>query len=112
MTSDFDLLRQFTRENSQDAFREIVGRHLNLVYSAALRQARSSQLAEEIVQSVFADLARAAGRLKPDTVLSAWLYTVARRSAIDVVRKESRRQLREQIAIEMNTMNATADDWA
>src|SRR5208283_5322795 len=61
MTSDLDLLRRFARENSQDAFAEIVRRHLNLVYSAALRQVRSPQLAEEIAQSVFADLARSAG---------------------------------------------------
>src|SRR6185503_19511940 len=41
----------------------------------------------------------------------AWLYQVTRRSAIDVVRRESRRQLREQIATEMNAINATAADW-
>lgn len=112
MTSDLDLLRQFTRENSQDAFGEIVRRHLDLVYSAALRQVRSPQLAEDVAQSVFADLARNARKLKPDTILTAWLYAVARRTAIDTVRKEARRQLREQIAVEMNDMNATADDWA
>jgi RNA polymerase sigma factor (sigma-70 family) len=111
MTSDLDLLRQFARENSQDAFSEIVRRHLNLVYSAALRQVRSPQLAEEIAQSVFADLARNANKLKSETVLTAWLYAVTRRTAIDVIRKESRRQLREQIAVEMNDMNATANDW-
>jgi RNA polymerase sigma factor (sigma-70 family) len=111
MTSDLDLLRRFARENSQDAFTEIVRRHVNLVYSAALRQVRSPQLAEEIAQSVFADLARNAGRLKSETILIAWLYSVTRRTAIDVIRKESRRQLREQIAVEMNNMNATANDW-
>jgi RNA polymerase sigma factor (sigma-70 family) len=111
MTSDLDLLRQFARENSQDAFTEIVRRHVNLVYSAALRQVRSPQLAEEIAQSVFNDLAREAEKLKPDTILTAWLYTVMRRTAIDVIRKESRRQLREQIAVEMTNMNATSADW-
>jgi len=107
MKSDLDLLRQFARESSQDAFAEIVRRHLDLVYSAALRQVRSAQLAEEVAQSVFADLADDAAKLKPDTLLSAWLYTVTRRTAIDVIRKESRRRLREQIAVEMNNMNAT-----
>src|ERR1019366_9058540 len=109
MTSDLDLLQQFARKNSQDAFTEIVRRHVNLVYSAGLRQARSPQLAEEVAQSVFADLARNAGKLKPDTNLTAWLYAVTRRTAIDAIRRESRRQLREQIAVEMNNMNATAD---
>jgi RNA polymerase sigma factor (sigma-70 family) len=115
MTSDLDLLRQFARENSQDAFTEIVQRHVNLVYSAALRQVRSPQLAEEITQSVFFDFARNAGKLINATggspVLIAWLYSVTRRTAIDVIRKESRRQLREQIAVEMNNMNATANEW-
>jgi len=111
MTSDLDLLRQFARENSQDAFAEIVRRHLDLVYSAARRQVRSPQLAEDVAQTVFADLARGAGKLKPDTILTAWLYAVTRRTAIDAIRKESRRQLREQIAVEMNNMNATSADW-
>ena len=111
MTSDLDLLEEFAHEHSQDAFGEIVRRHLDLVYSAALRQVRSPQLAEEIAQSVFADLARSAPKLKPDTLLTAWLYTVTRRTAIDVIRIESRRQLREQIAVEMSNMNATAHEW-
>ena len=85
-----------------------------------MRQVRSPQLAEDIAQSVFADLARVAatpssplrGRdaSSPQT-LTPWLYAVTRRTAIDTIRKESRRQLREQIALEMNNMNATANDW-
>ena len=110
-TDDLELLRKFTSEQSQDAFTTLVQRHLNLVYSAGLRQVRSPQLAEEVAQSVFTDLARTAAQLKPDTVLTAWLYKVTRRTAINVVRGEARRQLREQIAVEMNAMNATADDW-
>src|SRR6185295_12331249 len=109
--SDAHLLERYVRQNSQDAFAELVKRHVNLVYSAALRQVRSPQLAEEVAQSTFTDLARNAARLKPDTVLTAWLYQVTRRTAIDVVRREARRQLREQIATEMNAMNATTADW-
>ena len=116
MTSDLDLLRRFARDNSQDAFAEIVRRHLNLVFSAALRQVRSPQLAEEVAQSVFADLARNAGKISgtgvpPVSSLTPWLYQVTRRTAIDAIRKESRRQLREQIAVEMTNMNATPANW-
>src|SRR6185312_12627455 len=110
MSTDALLLQDYAKAKSQDAFTEIVRRHLNLVYSAALRQVRSPQLAEEVAQSVFTDLARAAGKLSSATgrspVLTAWLYQVTRRTAIDVIRKESRRRLREQIAVEMNDMNA------
>lgn len=110
MTPDSQLLRNFVHGKSQEAFTELVRRHLDLVYSAALRTARSPQSAEEISQSVFTDLARAADKLKPDTILTAWLYQVTRRTAIDVVRRESRRQARERIAVEMAAMN-TATDW-
>src|SRR5437016_13962735 len=108
MTTDAELLGQFTSAPTtragQDAFTALVERHLDLVYSAALRQVRSPQLAEEVAQSVFADLARNVFKLKPDTILAAWLYQVTRRTAIDVVRSESRRQFRERIAQEISDM--------
>src|SRR5438034_874868 len=110
-TSDFDLLKEYVGEKSEEAFATLVKRHLNLVYSAALRQVRSLQLAEEVSQSVFSDLAQNAHKLRSGTILTAWLYQVTRRTAIDVVRREARRQLREQIATDMNAMNATAADW-
>src|SRR3990170_1965940 len=109
--TDLQLLARYTRDRAEDAFAELVRRHLTLVFSAALRQVRSPQLAEEVAQSAFTDLARSAHRLAPDTVLTAWLYQVTRRTAIDFVRREARRQLREQIATEMNAMNATTADW-
>ena len=109
--TDLELLARYTRGHAEDAFSEIVRRHLDLVHSAALRQVRSQQLAEEVAQATFIKLAGHAHRLAPDTILTAWLYQVTRRESIDVVRREARRQLREQIATEMHAMNATTDDW-
>jgi RNA polymerase sigma factor (sigma-70 family) len=109
--TDLELLARYIRQHAEDAFAEIVRRHLGLVYSAALRQVRSPELAEDVTQSVFVDLARQAPRLRPGTILTAWLYQVTRRTAIEVVRREAARQLREQLATEMNAMNATAEDW-
>jgi RNA polymerase sigma factor (sigma-70 family) len=82
-----------------------------LVYSVALRLVRSQPIAEEVAQSVFTDLARNADKLRADTILSAWLYRVAYRTAVDVVRKESRRQNREQKAVEMAAMNSESSEW-
>jgi len=109
--TDLELLARYIRHHAEDAFAEIVRCHLGLVYSAALRQVRSPQLAEEVAQSVFTSLAREAGRLRPDTILTAWLYQVTHHTAANVVRGEVRRQMREQIATELNAMNATAADW-
>lgn len=109
--SDFQLLSRYGREGSEEAFAEVVRRYLDLVYSAALRQVRSRPLAEEVAQAVFVDLARNIDRLPLETVLAAWLYQVTRRTAIDVVRSESRRLAREQIAFEMNTNDDSSDPW-
>jgi RNA polymerase sigma factor (sigma-70 family) len=109
--TDTKLLARYASHHAEDAFAELVRRHLGLVYSAAVRQVRAPQLAEEVAQSAFIKLARHAGQLAPATVLPAWLYQVTRREAIDVVRREASRQLREQIATEMNAMNATDADW-
>ena len=109
--TDLELLARYIRDQAEDAFAELVHRHLDLVHSAALRQVRSPQLAEEIAQSTFLKLAREARRLASDTILTAWLYQVTRREAANVIRREVRRQLREQIATEMNTANVTTADW-
>jgi RNA polymerase sigma factor (sigma-70 family) len=109
--TDLELLRCYAREHAEEAFADVVQRHLGLVHSAALRQVRSTHLAEEIAQSVFVDLARNARRLAPNTVVAGWLYEVTRRTAIDVLRRESRRELREQTAEELNSMNSTEPDW-
>ncbi len=109
--SDDDLLRDYVRNGSNPAFSELVRRYLDPVYSAALRQVRSTALAEEISQSVFLDLSKNAAKLKPGQPLIAWLYVVTRRSAIDVIRRESRRKERERMASEIAAMKPDSSLW-
>ncbi len=109
--NDLQLLTRYASQRAEDAFAEIVRRHVDLVHSAALRQVRSPELAEEVAQAVFVELARRAGQLPSDTVVAAWLYNQTRHRAIDVVRREAGRRLREQTAQELQAMNATAEDW-
>ena len=110
-TNDLDLLQQYTKGGAQGAFAELVRRHLDMVYSVALRQVRSPALAEEVAQAVFVELARSARKMRPDSILAAWLYQVARRKAIDTVRKEARRQVREQAAVALAKTAAAPSVW-
>jgi RNA polymerase sigma factor (sigma-70 family) len=97
MTPDSELLRQFARTNSQDAFAELVKRHVNLVYSAALRQMNGDgHLAKDVSQTVFTDLARKADSLSRRESLTGWLYTSAHFAAAKIVRGENRRRDREE----------------
>jgi DNA-directed RNA polymerase specialized sigma24 family protein len=73
--SDAHLLRTYAERGAEAAFAEIVARHTDLVYSAALRHVYSSDLARDVTQSVFTDLARKArtvsATLSPRPVSSA-----------------------------------------
>ena len=107
--SDMELLRDYGRQGSEVAFAELVRRHINLVYSAALRHVGIAAHAEEITQSVFIILARKAASLRPDTVLDAWLYETTRLTALSFLRGERRRQFREQEAYMQSTLPEPTD---
>src|SRR5580692_8305022 len=113
MTPDCELLRQFARTNSEDAFAELVRRHVNLVYSAALRQINGdAHLAQDVAQMVFTDLARKAGSLSRRESLTGWLYTSAHFAAAKIVRTQNRRRDREEKFMrEPVHENAPEADW-
>src|SRR5688572_30699093 len=93
------LLRRYAREKSEAAFAELVRRHVDLVYSAALRRTNGdAHRAADVAQQVFTRLARDAAKLTGHTVLAAWLYTTTRNAAVDLIRAEQRRRTHEQEA--------------
>jgi RNA polymerase sigma factor (sigma-70 family) len=108
---EWELLQRYAQGGSEAAFAELVGRHVNFVYSSARRQVRSPQLAEEVTQNVFVELARQAARLERGTPLTAWLYVVTRRAALNALRGELRRQAREHAAYELSAMNPAPSVW-
>src|ERR1035438_2852122 len=111
MTHDQQLLRRYADEHSEAAFGRLVARHVNLVYSAALRRTGGdAQLAQDVAQLVFTDLARKARSLPPGVVLAGWLHRASRFAAAQLLRTERRRQLREQEAVTMN-LAEPAPDW-
>ena len=116
MSDDPTLLRRFTSEHSELAFAEIVERHVNLVYSAALRQVGGdAHLARDVSQQVFVELARNAPALVRHPVLTGWLYTTAHHTACKTMRAVRRRQAREQEAYAMEQTTSDREpsaDWS
>jgi RNA polymerase sigma factor (sigma-70 family) len=100
---DPQLLRRYAREGAEEAFAELVRRHADLVWSAAWRVTRNASLSEDVVQSVFEDLARKARWLPEKTILVGWLYRAACLSAANALRSEARRLRRERVAMQLQS---------
>ena len=104
--TDQQLLRDYTGHRSEAAFAELVRRHVDFVYSVALRMVRDAHLAEDVTQNAFVALAQNAGQLTDRSVLSGWLHRTAQNLAANAVRSEVRRRAREQEAAAMNELFA------
>jgi RNA polymerase sigma factor (sigma-70 family) len=105
---DHELPREYVRNQSQDAFRKLVDRHLAMVYGAARRMVRDGHLAEDVAQGVFQTLAEKAGTLRRHQVIAGWLYQTTRHLAMHAVRGEQRRREREQVAVAMQALDTEA----
>src|SRR6185295_307133 len=104
-TDDSGLLRQYAENHSDEAFAALVTRHINLVYTVALRCVGDPHQAEDLTQAVFVLLAKKAGQLRHDKALSSWLFQTTRLTANNFVRSEIRRQRREQEAHMQTILN-------
>src|SRR5882762_1184871 len=101
MNDDAALLRRYAEDGSDTAFTELVRRHVDLVYSAALRRTGGdTHRAADVAQQVFTTLAREARQLSRHAVLGAWLHTATRNAALNLMISESRRHARESAAFD------------
>ena len=107
---DMTLVREFATRQSEAAFETLVARHLDLVYSAAVRQVGDAHLAEEVTQAVFILLARKAGSLRDGILLIGWLFKTTRYAASAQRRANTRRQrLETEAHMETSTLETPAE---
>jgi RNA polymerase sigma factor (sigma-70 family) len=104
-----ELLREFAETGADAAFARLVKRHVDLVFSAALRQTSNHATAQDVTQAVFTILARKAGSLRRETILAGWLLRAVRFAALDARKLEARRHRREQEAAQMHLTHSDTE---
>ena len=87
-SSDLELVR--ASADDLDAFGELIRRHQDFVFGAALRVVRNPSIAEELAQETFLRAFRALDGFRGDAQVRSWLYRIATNLAKNVVtrRKE------------------------
>jgi len=114
--SDAIPLNAFVTERSEDAFRQLLEQHTDLVYSTCLRGLHGDrQAAEDATQAVFVILARKAASIRRPEALGGWLFQTARSVVASQQRQEARRRQREEKAMtarrEEETREVSGDPW-
>jgi RNA polymerase sigma-70 factor (ECF subfamily) len=88
-TDDRELAHRFS-SGDDESVRAVYERYGRAVHTVAYSIVRDSATAADVVQATFVKAWRAAGTFNPERDLGPWLYTIARRQAIDTLRRERR----------------------
>ncbi len=99
----------------EGAIREIYRRYGGAVFGIAMKILRDRGHAEEAAQQTFIKAWQAADRVDPSRDIGPWLYTIARRVAIDVYRRERRHATVEledrEIAVLPPSLEGAWEEW-
>jgi RNA polymerase sigma factor (sigma-70 family) len=99
---DNDLLASYVATRDERAFAQLVARHLDWIYSAALRLTRDRTLAEDVAQGVFLALSQKAAKLTSHPNLAGWLFQATHFAARTALRAQRRRRALEKRAMQEN----------
>ena len=112
--SDRELAIRFPAADDA-VLRDVYERFGGAVYAVALSILGDPGRAADVVQSTFVNAWQAASRFNPDQELAPWLYTIARRQAIDAYRRDRRERAVEVEELDDATaavsLEATWEAW-
>lgn len=86
--TDEQLLTRY-RRGDKGAFEELVRRHGGAIKGFAFRMVQNHERAEEVYVDTFTRVATSAGEWEDRGTVRAWLFTIARRLCLDLLRRRA-----------------------
>lgn len=87
-------LIELLRRGDDEAWEKFIERHQDMIYSLALNILGDVSDAEDVAQDVFLSAYRSIGKFQGKSMLSTWLYAIARNLCLNRLRKK--RTIREE----------------
>jgi RNA polymerase sigma-70 factor (ECF subfamily) len=105
------------RDGDTDALSQVYDRYARPVWAVAVGVTRSDQLAQEVTQETFIRAWQASSSYDPRRDLGPWLLTIARYTALDVMRRELRptrggHETEQDALVESPGMDQAWTSWA
>ena len=100
LMDDRELARRFPSGDEQ-VVRAVYERYGRAVHTIAVSVLHDQSAAADVVQATFLNAWRAASRFTPDRDLGPWLYSIARRQAIDAYRKTRRVEVTDSDSLDV-----------
>ncbi len=91
--SDEDLLVEYVRKATREAFEELVHRYERPLYNYLYRYLGDAGLAEDTFQATFLDVFLHCREFDPSRRFRPWVYCIANLRAIDLLRRNRRHKL-------------------
>jgi RNA polymerase sigma factor (sigma-70 family) len=92
--TDAELLQKYIDHHDSEAIEKLIEKHSSLVMSVCYQTLRNRHDAEDAFQQTFFVLANKANTIKNQSSLSSWLYSVAQRESIQILRVKHREQIK------------------
>jgi RNA polymerase sigma-70 factor, ECF subfamily len=83
---DNKLVEKIIRDQSQDAFKELVVKYQNMVINTCYGFVHNYDDAQDIAQEVFVEVHRSINKFRQESKLSTWLYRISANKSINYLR--------------------------
>ena len=94
--SEAEIIQKL-QERDEQAFRQLIENHRQLVVNTCFGLVHNLEDAEDIAQDVFIEVFRSVHKFRADSKISTWLYRIAVNRSLNFIRDNKRRKLAQSI---------------